>query len=290
MPTKSARHTASKSASQAAAKKAVSSAAKNPKKPTKQAAKASVKATTTVKAAKSVAASTTSAKPKVAAQAAAKQSRMAQTLSSAKPAATKPATTKPAAKTVQPPTKTVSAKSVSSATVVKPTTRSRDEAAALQAFQAAYKHFGRGRFAEARDMFRALLAKFPGVAEVSARSRTYLSIAERRLESEKSFPTDFAGLYNRAVIELNRGDLITARNYFELALRRESDSPDAAYAHYGLAAIYARQSETQSALNALQKALTIEPALRRRAQHDSDFQTLRTEADFETLIFPHRHE
>lgn len=285
MPTKSARHTASKSASQAAAKKAVSCAAKNPKKPTKQAAKASVKATTTVKAAKSVAASTTSAKPKVAAQAAAKQSRTAQTLSSAKPAATKPA-----AKTVQPPTKTVSAKSVSSATVVKPTTRSRDEAAALQAFQAAYKHFGRGRFAEARDMFRALLAKFPGVAEVSARSRTYLSIAERRLESEKSLPTDFAGLYNRAVIELNRGDLIAARNYFELALRRESDSPDAAYAHYGLAAIYARQSETQSALDALQKALTIEPALRRRAQHDSDFQTLRTEADFETLIFSHRHE
>src|SRR6266498_3076656 len=53
----------------------------------------------------------------------------------------------------------------------------RDEAAALQAFEAAHKEFSRGHFAEARILFRSLVEKYPTVSEVTARARTYLAVA-----------------------------------------------------------------------------------------------------------------
>src|SRR5687768_12095419 len=59
----------------------------------------------------------------------------------------------------------------------------RDEAAALKAFEKAHKEFSRGRFAEARNQFRALVEKYSGVSEVTARARTYLAIAETRLRT-----------------------------------------------------------------------------------------------------------
>src|SRR4029453_9865421 len=56
-----------------------------------------------------------------------------------------------------------------------------DEAAALKAFEAAHKEFSRGHFVEARSLFRTLVERYPSVSEVTARSRTYLAVAESRL-------------------------------------------------------------------------------------------------------------
>src|SRR4030095_14384701 len=106
-----------------------------------------------------------------------------------------------------------------------------DEAAALKAFERAHKEFTRGRFGEARNQFRALLDKYFQVSEVAARSRTYLAVADARLRTESILPRDADSLYDRGVIELNRGEFVAAQEMFERALKRE---PEAAHIHYGL--------------------------------------------------------
>jgi len=158
----------------------------------------------------------------------------------------------------------------------------RDEAAALKAFEAAHKEFTRGRFAEARNQFRALVDKYSTVPEVTARARTYLSIAEARLRTELTSPRDADSLYDRGVIELNRGEYVAAQELFERALKRD---PDAAHIHYGLAATRARLGAIDTALKSLRRALDLQPNLRIRAQRDHDLNSLRSDPEFDQLVF-----
>lgn len=160
-----------------------------------------------------------------------------------------------------------------------------DEAAALRTFERAHKEFARGRFNEARSQFRALLEKHSGVSEVAARARTYLAIAEARLRTESSLPRDADSLYDRGVIELNRGEYVAAQEMFERALKRE---PVAAHIHYGLAATRSRLGSIDMALESLQRALDLQPSLRLRAQHDQDLALLRNDPEFERLVFSTR--
>jgi len=157
-----------------------------------------------------------------------------------------------------------------------------DESAALSAFERAHKEFVRGRFAEARNQFRVLVDKYSQVSEVAARARTYLAIAESRLRTESMLPRDADSLYDRGVIELNRGEYVAAQEMFERALKRE---PEAAHIHYGLAATSARLGSIDLALESLQRALDLQPNLRVRAQHDHDLNPLRNDPDFDRLIF-----
>jgi len=159
-----------------------------------------------------------------------------------------------------------------------------DESAALAAFERAHKEFVRGRFAEARNQFRSMLDKYSQVSEVAARARTYLAISESRLRTESMLPRDADSLYDRGVIELNRGEYVAAQEMFERALKRE---PEAAHIHYGLAATRARLGSIDLALESLQRALDLQPNLRVRAQHDHDLNPLRNDPDFDRLIFSH---
>jgi tetratricopeptide (TPR) repeat protein len=160
-----------------------------------------------------------------------------------------------------------------------------DEAAALRAFEAAHKEFARGRFAEARNLFRSLVDKYPTVSEVTARGRTYLAVAEARLRTELALPRDADSLYDRGVIELNRGEYVAAQELFERALRRE---PEAAHIHYGLAASRARLGAIDTALKSLRRALDLQPKLRIRAQRDQDLNPLRSDPEFDQLVFAAR--
>jgi len=153
------------------------------------------------------------------------------------------------------------------------------------AFERAHREFTHGRFSEARNQFRALLDKYSQVSEVAARARTYLAIAEARLRTENMLPRDADSLYDRGVIELNRGEYVAAQEMFERALKRE---PEAAHIHYGLAATRARLGSVDLALQSLQKALDLQPNLRVRAQHDQDLTSLRNDPDFDRLVFQPR--
>ncbi len=156
-----------------------------------------------------------------------------------------------------------------------------DESAAVAAFDRAHKEFVRGRFAEARNQFRVVVDKYSQVAEVAARARQYLAIAESRLRNENILPRDAESLYDRGVIELNRGEYVAAQEMFERALKRE---PEAAHIHYDLAATRVRLGSIDLALQSLQRAFDLQPNLRVRAQHDHDLTPLRNDPDFDRLI------
>jgi tetratricopeptide (TPR) repeat protein len=158
-----------------------------------------------------------------------------------------------------------------------------EEAAALTAFESAHKEFTRGRFAESRNQFRTLIEKYPSVSEVAARARTYLAVSEARLRTELTPPRDADSLYDRGVIELNRGDYVAAQELFERALKRE---PEAAHIHYGLAATRARLGAIDTALRSLRRALDLHPKLRIRAQRDLDLNSLRSDPEFDQIVFP----
>jgi predicted Zn-dependent protease len=216
------------------------------------------------------------------------------------PAPAKSAKSRPAAKQPAKSTaKTVSAKSskaqaskAAAATPQRPAPRhtpapprqpSRDEAAALKAFERAHKEFARGNFNTARNLFRSLIDQHGGVSEVTARARTYLTIADARLQRDAALPRDPDSLYDRGVIELNRGDFVAAQELFERALKRD---PDAADTHYALAATRARLGAIEAALQALERALELKSVLRVRAQSDADLAPLRNDPEFERIVFP----
>ena len=259
-PAKTAKRVAKATTARPKAKRA--SAAKSPsrplaKKPVKAAARKAAKPKSTTKARKAA------PKPVVRKAAPAKKvsvSRVKKTQKLAAVRAVRPTPTPP------PP----------------PRQPTQDESAALSAFERAHKEFVRGRFAEARNQFRVLVDKYSQVSEVAARARTYLAIAESRLRTESMLPRDADSLYDRGVIELNRGEYVAAQEMFERALKRE---PEAAHIHYGLAATRARLGSIDLALESLQRALDLQPNLRVRAQHDHDLNPLRNDPDFDRLIF-----
>lgn len=273
--TKGLRRSTSRSKAKPAAKSAKRAVkAKSPSKP---------KATRAA-AAKSSARSAAKVRP--AKKTAAKSKAPAKTKKTApKPAARKTAAAKnPVVSRVKTTQKQAAVRAVRPAPAPPPPPRppTQDESAALVAFERAHKEFVRGRFAEARNQFRILVDKYSQVAEVAARARTYLAIAESRLRTESILPRDADSLYDRGVIELNRGEYVAAQEMFERALKRE---PEAAHIHYGLAATRARLGSIDLALESLQRALDLQPNLRVRAQHDHDLNPLRNDPDFDRLIF-----
>jgi tetratricopeptide (TPR) repeat protein len=255
----------------------------------KPSAKRAVKAksSTKPKAKRATAAKAAARKPIRAAKKAAAKSRSAVKARAPKPVTRKTATKKVSIPKVSPRVKTT--QKLAAVRAVRPAPApppprppTQDESAALVAFERAHKEFARGRFAEARNQFRVLVDKYSQVAEVAARARTYLAIAESRLRTESILPRDADSLYDRGVIELNRGEYVAAQEMFERALKRE---PEAAHIHYGLAATRARLGSIDLALESLEKALNLQPNLRVRAQHDHDLTPLRNDPDFDRLIF-----
>jgi len=275
--TKGLRRSTSRSKAKPAAKSAKRAVkAKSPSKP---------KATRAA-AAKSSARSAAKARPAKKTAAHSKSSSKSKTRKAApKPVARKAAAAKkPVVSRVKTTQKQAAVRAIRPAPAPPPPPRppTQDESAALVAFERAHKEFARGRFAEARNQFRILVDKYSQVAEVAARARTYLAIAESRLRTESILPRDADSLYDRGVIELNRGEYVAAQEMFERALKRE---PEAAHIHYGLAATRARLGSIDLALESLQRALDLQPNLRVRAQHDHDLNPLRNDPDFDRLIF-----
>ena len=258
-------------------------------KPTAKTAKRVVKAKASAKpkARRAASAKPPARKTAVKARPAKKAAAKARPAVKARKAAPKPVVRKAAPKKVD--TRVKKTQKLAAVRAVRPTPApppprppTQDESAALIAFERAHKEFARGRFAEARNQFRILVDKYSQVSEVAARARTYLAIAESRLRTESILPRDADSLYDRGVIELNRGEYVAAQEMFERALKRE---PEAAHIHYGLAATRARLGSIDLALESLQKALNLQPNLRVRAQHDHDLNPLRNDPDFDRLIF-----
>lgn len=140
-------------------------------------------------------------------------------------------------------------------------------------------------YEKARSAFGKIISTFADEKEVVERARIHLKLCEQKMARKPPGPKTPEEHYNLAVALMNEGEHEEAFNHLNKALKSD---PNCDYVIYALAALNSRTGKLESALNNLQTAITLKPENRFLAQRDSDFEPLRQEARFISLVFPER--
>lgn len=153
---------------------------------------------------------------------------------------------------------------------------------AVEGFEKAMKALGKRDFEKAKTAFEAILASHPAETEVRERSRAYLALCEKRLEKKSAFrPKNLSDLLSQGVFLHNNGEFDEAVRLFRQAVDQQPKNGDALYC---LAAATARAGQADAAVDALRSAIEVSPAARAQARADSDFDGLRQEPAFQSLV------
>jgi putative intracellular protease/amidase len=150
------------------------------------------------------------------------------------------------------------------------------------------KHWIFGEWKQSADVYSRVLELEPN--DVTAHSRLAvsklrmeqydqaISHARRALELGAEVPW-MTGVLARS--QLGAGDFAGAVESYNKAIAIGADSPTN---HYNLACCFARLGRKDDALKSLETALTRGPYLRRQAQRDEDFASLRDDQRFTSLV------
>jgi tetratricopeptide (TPR) repeat protein len=144
------------------------------------------------------------------------------------------------------------------------------------------KALGRREYEKARDIFESLIGDHPEEREIAERARAYHALCERALDKRPAFrPKGFDELLNHGVFLHNRGEYEDALK----ALRSAAEiHPRNEHVLYCLAATSARAGDAVAALKALRSAIAASPASRAQAKSDADFDSLRDDEEFTSLV------
>lgn len=138
-------------------------------------------------------------------------------------------------------------------------------------------------YKKARKLFEKVLSDFPSDLEVSDRARNYLKIVAGRdaKTSRESKPERVEDLVDAGVLYHNQQNYEKAIEYFNSALRKQ---PNADYIFFALASTYCRMGDADSAVRHLRRAVELEPRNRILARNDPDFEPLRTNPEYTSLL------
>ncbi len=151
----------------------------------------------------------------------------------------------------------------------------------LQDYQSAIQLMQQGKFEKARVLFEKLSREAP--PEILERSRVYLTVCERNCaDSSLTFNTS-EEQYDYAVSLLNTGSYEEARDQFDSIL---TSSPEADFAHYGMALLSSMTGQAEDALDHLSRAIQLNPANRIQARSDPDFIDMADDPRFTELLYP----
>jgi len=193
----------------------------------------------------------------------------------ARPAAVK--TTKPVAK---PPAKPVQAAPPPPppppAPVRKPTYH---EAVAM--YERGLQALQRRDFAAAADALRNVIQRYPDERELLERARLYLKVCERELEPKEPTPKTADEWVYAATVALNAGDEASAHRNLQRALGEDARHD---HAHYMMAVVSARRSDSAAALEHLRQAVSLNPENRSLARQDPDLEPLRADDAFRSAL------
>jgi len=154
-------------------------------------------------------------------------------------------------------------------------------AAALHQYQAAIQLLQQSKYDKALAAFEKLLPAAP--AEIQERCRMYMTSCRRQMEKPALQFLTAEEQYDYAISLLNSGYYEDAREQFQGIL---ASWPDADFAFYGLAALDAMTSQTQSCLDNLARAIELNPRNRLQARVDNDFQNMADDPRFTELLYP----
>ena len=154
---------------------------------------------------------------------------------------------------------------------------------ALDAFTKALDAFHKRDWAKAADLFEATLAESDRL-DLSDRARQYLAATRQKLAesgtAKGKAKADDGDPFLRAVVEKNRGDAAAA---MDLCRKEGRDQKDERFA-YLAASIHAAEGRIEEAVQALSRAIELNPKNRVHAFHDPDFAELRKDRDHRQLF------
>ncbi len=153
---------------------------------------------------------------------------------------------------------------------------------ALDAFTKALDAFHKRDWAKAAELFEATLAESDRL-DLSDRARQYLAATRQKLPApgaKGKAKADDADPFLRAVYDKNRGDAVAA---LDLCRKEGRDQKDERFA-YLAASIQAAEGRIDEAVQALSRAIELNPKNRVHAFHDSDFAELRKDRDHRQLF------
>jgi tetratricopeptide (TPR) repeat protein len=164
-----------------------------------------------------------------------------------------------------------------------PSAEKRRSSQALEVFEKAVRALGRRDYDRAREHLDHLIGSFPQETEIVERARSYLALCQRALEKRPARPKSFEELLNYGVYLHNRGEFHQALQVLQQAAEIH---PRNEHVLYCVAAAAARAGDTAAALKALRSAITANPASRAQARSDSDFDPIREDEEFVSLVYP----
>jgi len=151
---------------------------------------------------------------------------------------------------------------------------------ALDALTAGLQALQQKDWPKAAELFESALAQSDR-SDLSARARQFLASARQQMAEKPAAKEKEEGdPFLRAVFEKNRGDLAAA---LDLCRREGREQKDERFA-YLAASIHAVEGRLEEAVQALSRAIELNPRNRVHAYHDPDFADLRRDRDHRQLF------
>jgi tetratricopeptide (TPR) repeat protein len=134
-------------------------------------------------------------------------------------------------------------------------------------------------WSKAAERFESALAQSDR-ADLSARARQFLASARQQMAGNPGSKEEDGDPFLRAVFEKNRGDLGAA---LEICRKDGRDQKEERFA-YLAASIHAVEGRLDEAVQALTRAIEMNPKNRVHAYHDPDFAEIRRDRDHRQLF------
>ena len=157
-------------------------------------------------------------------------------------------------------------------------------AASLKQYEAAVRLLHAHEYEKAKIAFDKVIAAFgDDDKEVAERSKIHLRLCEQKIARKPAAPRTPDEHYDLAIALMNEGKYEETLDHLNKALK---SNPKCDYVIYALAITHCRTGNFDRALANLQTAIGLKPENRFLAQRDSDFEVLKQDNRFVSLVFP----
>jgi len=155
--------------------------------------------------------------------------------------------------------------------------------ASVKQYEAAVKLLYSHEYEKAKPAFEKVITEFADDKEVVERSRIHLRLCEQKMARKPVAPRTLDEHYDWAIALMNEGKYEESIDHLNKALK---SNPKCDYVIYALAITHCRIGNFERALASLQTAIGLKPENRFLAQRDSDFEVLKQDSRFMSLVFP----
>jgi tetratricopeptide (TPR) repeat protein len=154
-------------------------------------------------------------------------------------------------------------------------------AQAVQNYEAGLKALQVHKYDRAKTYFEKVVAG-PS-PELADRASVHLNTCNQQLSRASTTFKTPEEQFDYAVSVMNMGDYVTARENFELLVKR---APKLDFIWYGMASLNCLTGHFPEAIQSLNEAIRLNPANRYQARNDSDFKNLADDPRFTELLYP----